>query len=92
MHMPKGPSRSLGSIAQDARVFRAGNSLAIRIPSAMAKSLALQEGSSVEITIDDGNIVIRKGISQDLQLLLDRITPDNVHDEQVRNSVGRERA
>lgn len=35
-----------------------GNSLAIRIPSQMAKELGMSPGSVAEITLDDGRIVV----------------------------------
>jgi antitoxin component of MazEF toxin-antitoxin module len=43
-------------VIQDTRVFKAGNSLAIRIPSAIAKRIALEDGTPVEMAVDDGMI------------------------------------
>jgi antitoxin MazE len=66
-------------VVQDARVFKAGNSLAIRIPSSIAKRIALEDGVAVEIAVDDGLMYIRKAPSRVLSDLIDRITPENVH-------------
>ena len=35
-----------------------GNSLALRIPKSVADKVDLKEGSSVSVTVSDGNIVI----------------------------------
>jgi antitoxin MazE len=60
-----------------------GNSLAVRIPTAVAQDLGLSENSSVQI-ISDGIIATiqpkkRKKIS--LDELVAAITPDNIHEE-----------
>jgi antitoxin MazE len=39
-------------------VARWGNSLALRIPKSMATSVALTEGTSVELRIEDGSLVV----------------------------------
>jgi antitoxin component of MazEF toxin-antitoxin module len=66
-------------ILQDGRVFKAGNSLAIRIPSAIAKHCDLEDGAPVQIAADDGMMYIRKAPASDLAALLNRISPENVH-------------
>jgi antitoxin component of MazEF toxin-antitoxin module len=77
---------------QDTRVYKAGNSLVIRIPSALAKHCDLKDGAPVQMAADNGMIYVRKAPSRELGALLDRITPENVHaaqfDEQL---VGNER-
>jgi len=53
-----------------------GNSLGIRIPSAFSKELNLKSGSQVEISDDDGRLVIiPKRIS--LEDLVSRVTDEN---------------
>jgi antitoxin MazE len=69
-------------IFQDARVFKTGNSLAIRIPSAIAKNIDLKEGSPVDMGVEGGLIWIRRSPTRTLQQLIDRITPDNLHAEE----------
>jgi len=66
---------------QDARVFKSGNSLAVRIPNAIAKSCQLEDGSTLEIAVERKLIYLRKAPSKSLDELLDAITPDNVHPE-----------
>jgi antitoxin MazE len=78
-------------IMQDTRVFKAGNSLAIRIPSAVAKRLELEDGAPVEMAVDDGMIIVRKAASRELSELIDRITPDNMHEPMFDDLVGGER-
>jgi len=56
-----------------------GNSLAIRLPKEVAKTLNLQEGSKVEINVENGKIVIRP--KKNLKEILDLISPQNLHTE-----------
>ena len=54
-----------------------GNSLGIRIPSVYSKELNLKSGSQVEISDDNGKLVIiPKRIS--LEELINRVTDDNI--------------
>jgi antitoxin MazE len=78
-------------VMQETRVFKAGNSLAIRIPSAIAKRIALEDGAEVEMAVDDGMIYIRKSPSRALAGLIDRITPENRHGPIFDEVVGAER-
>ena len=78
-------------VVQDARVFKAGNSLAVRIPSAIAKHCELTDGEPVEMTADDRTIYIRKPVSHELDDLIARITPENVHEPMFEDLTGRER-
>ena len=43
-------------VVQTARVFKSGNSLAVRIPGGIAKQLDIREGIGMEISLDDGRI------------------------------------
>lgn len=76
---------------QHARIFKAGNSLAIRIPSAIAKQCELEDGAAVEMAVDHGMIVVRKAPSRDLTALIERITPQNLHAPQFTDETGAER-
>jgi antitoxin MazE len=66
-----------------ARVQRWGNSLALRIPKAFATETALESGSEMELTLDEGRLVVTPVTqpSYDLADLLARITPENLHTE-----------
>jgi len=67
-----------------------GNSLGIRIPSAYAKELNLKNGSTVEISKEDGKIVIFP-YSETLEHMLDRVTAENMPEiVETGESVGRE--
>jgi antitoxin MazE len=64
------------------RVTRWGNSLAVRIPKALAEQTRIEEGSEVELSVSEGALVIRpRGPSFSLEELLARVTPENRHDE-----------
>jgi antitoxin MazE len=78
-------------VVYDARVYKAGNSLAIRIPSTIAKRIALEDGVAVEMAADEGMLYIRKAPSRVLTDLIERITPENTHGALFDESVGAER-
>ena len=59
-----------------------GNSLALRIPKALAAEGHLEQGTPVEIKVENGAVVIRpKRKRKDLQELLAQVTPENIHPE-----------
>ena len=67
-----------------------GNSLGIRIPSLYVKELHLKNGHQVEITEEDGRIVIVPG-RQDLDEILAGVTSENMHPPvETGESVGNE--
>jgi antitoxin MazE len=77
-----------------ARVQRWGNSLAFRIPRAFGRELNLRPDSPVEITLDDGRLILKPvpeaGVPS-LEQLLETVTEDNLHPEVPTGpSVGRE--
>jgi antitoxin MazE len=65
-----------------ARVQRWGNSLALRIPSALAEETELHEGTEVDLAVRRGKLVVERATRR-LRLadLLDGITKDNLHAE-----------
>ena len=60
-----------------------GNSLALRIPKALAQQVGLTQSSEVELLLQDGQIVIRPVPARqyDLAALLAEMTPENLHCE-----------
>jgi len=65
-----------------ATIQKWGNSLAIRIPKNITKDSRVSEGSSIDIMVENGKIVlspIKKEYS--LNELLKNITIDNIHTE-----------
>ncbi len=67
----------------DATISKWGNSLAIRIPLAIAKQAGLGEGDCVSLALDrNGAIVLRPTRRKyELSELVRRITPKNRHRE-----------
>ncbi|MEI6207703.1 MAG: hypothetical protein WCP20_13050 [Desulfuromonadales bacterium] len=67
----------------EATLKKWGNSLACRIPSALAKECGFTDQLSVEVTASEGKIVISRVSSipvYSLEELVSRITPENKHD------------
>jgi antitoxin MazE len=64
------------------RIRRWGNSLGLRIPKSFAAEARVEEGSAVDLSVEDGRLVIRPSRRRhDLTSLLKQITPGNTHDE-----------
>jgi len=75
------------------KVQKWGNSLALRIPKAFAHDAQLENDSMVEISLVDGQIVIKPVIKPNWTLaqLLTGVTKDNLHAEiETGDAVGRE--
>ena len=65
------------------RVQKWGNSLALRIPKSFATETALDSGAEVDLTLEDGRLVITP-LSEprySLSDLLAGVTPQNLHSE-----------
>lgn len=74
----------------EARIQKWGNSLAIRIPRALAREAGLDEGTPVDFSIDEGAVIIRPK-RYSLEELLAQVTPENLHPEtNTGRPVGRE--
>ncbi|MBI5555118.1 MAG: AbrB/MazE/SpoVT family DNA-binding domain-containing protein [Elusimicrobia bacterium] len=60
-----------------------GNSLALRIPSSLAKDVHLQRGSEVEVAIVEGAMVVKPkgGNKYSLAQLLKAVNKSNRHSE-----------
>jgi antitoxin MazE len=64
------------------QIAKWGNSLAIRIPKAVAEQAHVQEGTEIVIEALDGHIELRPADRiPTLEELVAQITPDNRHDE-----------
>ncbi len=55
-----------------------GNSLALRIPRALAAQLGISENSNVSLELDGDRLIIRR--SQALEDMLSAINENNIHD------------
>lgn len=56
----------------------------------MAKDLSLENGSSVEILEENNRIIIQPKNSRKLHDILELITDENIHEEQLGMPAGRE--
>lgn len=74
-----------------AMVSKWGNSLGIRIPRGLAQDARIAEGTAVELRVEDGRLVVEPLEAESLEALLARVTPENLHGEQLADApVGRE--
>jgi len=76
----------------NATIQKWGNSLAVRIPKNISKDTGLSEGSSIDIMVENGNIVLSPGKKEySLKELLKNVTIENIHSEiSTGNQVGGE--
>jgi antitoxin MazE len=75
------------------KIQKWGNSLGMRIPKSFAKEAAIEEGSSVDISLEGDSLVIRpvRAAQYRLSELLSRVTEENRHEEiSTGDTVGRE--
>ena len=61
------------------KVRKWGNSLGVRLPKAAAQEAGVGDGSAVDVTAEDGRIVVRPVTRTRLRDLLAGVTPGNVH-------------
>lgn len=64
-----------------AKIQRWGRSLAVRIPRSLATDAGLSEDVAVELSLEQGKVVVDPQVVTPLRLeeLLQRITPENLH-------------
>lgn len=75
------------------KIQKWGNSLAIRIPKSLAQYIHLKNNDSVELTFNQGKLIISpiKDEEYTLEELLSGITANNVHGEiDMGKPVGKE--
>jgi len=65
------------------KVQKWGNSLGLRIPKSFAQEASVEEGSAVDLSVSDGQLVIRPVRQEryELQKLLAAVTEENLHSE-----------
>jgi antitoxin MazE len=70
-------------IFMTAAIAKWGNSLAVRIPQAIAEQVQIQAGSAISIEIVDGKIVLtpQKRKKYTLDELLEGMNSENLHPE-----------
>lgn len=85
------PESVIGDSRLIVTISKWGNSLALRIPKGLAEDVRLGEGSSVDMRLEDGRLVIEPVADTTLDRLLARITDDNLHrDAMPTTPVGNE--
>lgn len=63
-----------------ANIQKWGNSLALRIPLAVARQIHVQEGDAVELSVAAGGLTIQPVVEHPtLDELLAGVTPENLH-------------
>lgn len=65
------------------KIQKWGNSLGLRIPKSLAEQAGVEAGSDVDLSVEDGELVVRprRLPSYKLKDLLQAVTPKNVHKE-----------
>ena len=65
------------------KIQKWGNSLGLRIPKAFAEEAGVRPGSTVDLSIEDGKLVIQVTGREryDLDELLSQVTSENTHTE-----------
>ena len=65
------------------KIKKWGNSLALRIPKALAIEANVESGSTVDLSLSNGELKIKPIENQEytLEELLSGITAENIHDE-----------
>jgi antitoxin MazE len=58
-----------------------GNSLAVRIPRDIARSLHIENDSLVELHLENNRMIVEPKRESLLEELVEQITPDNLHGE-----------
>ncbi len=63
-----------------ATIQKWGNSLALRIPLAVAKQIHVKEGDAVTLKVGASGLTVKAAPKKlTLDNLLDKVTPDNLH-------------
>lgn len=65
------------------KIQKWGNSLGLRIPKSFALEAEVEDGSTVDIAIENGELIIRpvRRLRLRLEDLLAEVTPQNLHKE-----------
>jgi len=81
------------SFKMQTTVQKWGNSLAVRIPVSLSRETGINDGSSIDISVDDSGTIIIKPTTKKYILsdLLKKINSLNLHDEvQTGDPIGNE--
>jgi len=66
-----------------ARIQKWGNSLALRIPKSFAAHSRIEQGSLVDLSLDNGRMIVEPSVELEYSLdeLLAKVTKENLHSE-----------
>lgn len=80
-----------GKCDMNTRVQKWGNSLGLRIPKHLAELSSIEEGSVVDISLNDGMLVIRliDKTTLELSALVEGVTEKNIHRDSFLDISGR---
>jgi antitoxin MazE len=69
------------NVVMQTRIQKWGNSLGLRIPKSFAKQAGVEAGSEVDLSLENGGLIIRpaRRPTYDLGTLLRDVTDDNLH-------------
>ena len=59
------------------RVQRWGNSLGVRVPKEVARQAAIHEGAELEVSFQDGRVILQPATVPSLKELLAQVKPQN---------------
>lgn len=69
-------------MATSTQIAKWGNSLGLRLPKSVAREAQLDEGDTVDVSVEDGAIVLRSARpTYSIETLVSKITPRNRHKE-----------
>lgn len=80
-------------VGVETRIQKWGNSLGLRIPKSFAEEARVEAGSAVDISVVDGDFVVRplRRRTYDIRSLVKAIDPENMHEAiETGPPVGRE--
>lgn len=75
------------------KIQKWGNSLAVRVPKAFASELGIDDGTAVELSIDQDRLLVIPALTKarTLARLMAKVNPENMHAEVTTGAaVGRE--
>jgi antitoxin MazE len=80
---PGHPPDRVKSARRQLQIRMWGNSLALRIPKPFAEEVGLQKGTSVELSLQEGKLIISRSNETlpTLEDLLRNVAPANIHQE-----------
>jgi antitoxin MazE len=70
-----------GELPVRATVSKWANSLGVRIATGLAEDAGLTEGSSIDLGVENGRLIVEPVAVKSLESLLAKVSPKNLHGE-----------